>query len=229
MAVHASDTLPAVPDRPVLDLLLGDVVRLRRAHPCGGDTWLVDRLGADIGLRCQTCDRHVLIERADARATARRASSSAATRRSPPRSWATAASDDGPRPTGPRDRPGVPLEAEARVDPTARATPPAEGALAVFRNPSFLRLWLSQAATQIGGNMVLFGLTVIVSETQPNTAVSLLILSFLVPAVLFSAVAGRLRRPDRPAARADRDQRPARRWRSSGCSSSATTSCCCCC
>lgn len=65
-----------------------------------------------------------------------------------------------------------------------------EGALAVFRNPSFLRLWLSQAATQIGGNMVLFGLTVIVSETQPNTAVSLLILSFLVPAVLFSAVAG---------------------------------------
>jgi hypothetical protein len=53
-----------VPDRPVLDLLLGDVVRLRRGHPCGGDTWLVDRLGADIGLRCRTCGRHVLIERA---------------------------------------------------------------------------------------------------------------------------------------------------------------------
>jgi hypothetical protein len=52
-----------VPDRPVLDLLLGDIVRLRRPHPCGGDTWLVDRLGADIGLRCRTCERHVLIER----------------------------------------------------------------------------------------------------------------------------------------------------------------------
>ena len=64
MGIHASDTLPAVPDRPVLDLLLGDVVRLRKTHPCGGDTWLVDRLGADIGLRCQTCGRHVLIERA---------------------------------------------------------------------------------------------------------------------------------------------------------------------
>ena len=63
MVTHASDTLPAVPDRPVLDLLLGDVVRLRKTHPCGGDTWLVDRLGADIGLRCQTCGRHVLIER----------------------------------------------------------------------------------------------------------------------------------------------------------------------
>lgn len=49
--------------RPVLVLLLGDVVRLRRPHPCGGSTWLVDRLGADIGLRCRTCGRHVLLER----------------------------------------------------------------------------------------------------------------------------------------------------------------------
>jgi hypothetical protein len=48
---------------PVLALLLGDVVRLRRQHPCGGDTWLLDRLGADIGLRCQRCGRHVLLER----------------------------------------------------------------------------------------------------------------------------------------------------------------------
>jgi hypothetical protein len=52
-----------VPVRPVLTLLLGDVLRLRRTHPCGGDGWLVDRLGADIGLRCQTCGRHVLLER----------------------------------------------------------------------------------------------------------------------------------------------------------------------
>jgi hypothetical protein len=50
-------------DRPVLELLLGDVVRLKRAHPCGGTDWRVDRLGADIGLRCQTCGRHVLLER----------------------------------------------------------------------------------------------------------------------------------------------------------------------
>ncbi len=79
---------------------------------------------------------------------------------------------------------------------TAAATvpEPAEdegGPLAVFQNGGFLRLWLSQAATQIGGNMVLFGLTVIVfNSTKSNTAVSALILTFLVPAVLFSAVAG---------------------------------------
>jgi hypothetical protein len=49
--------------RPALELFLGDVVRLRRAHPCGSTEWLVDRLGADIGLRCQGCGRHVMLER----------------------------------------------------------------------------------------------------------------------------------------------------------------------
>jgi len=49
--------------RPVLPLLLGDVIRLRRPHPCGGDAWRVDRLGADIGLRCQRCGRRILLER----------------------------------------------------------------------------------------------------------------------------------------------------------------------
>jgi len=64
MGIPAFDTLGRMTDRPgPLVLYLGDVVRLRRAHPCGGDTWLVDRLGADIGLRCQTCDRHVLVDR----------------------------------------------------------------------------------------------------------------------------------------------------------------------
>jgi hypothetical protein len=47
----------------VLQLYLGDVVRLRRRHPCGGDSWRIDRLGADIGLRCLTCGRHVLVAR----------------------------------------------------------------------------------------------------------------------------------------------------------------------
>lgn len=84
----------------------------------------------------------------------------------------------------------TPGEGVGEVVPYDNQALTGENALAVFRNGAFLRLWLSQAATQIGGNMVLFGLTVIVSETQTTTAVSLLILSFLVPAVLFSAVAG---------------------------------------
>lgn len=50
-------------DQGVLGLLLGDIVRLRKPHPCGGHDWLIDRLGADIGLRCQGCDRRVLLDR----------------------------------------------------------------------------------------------------------------------------------------------------------------------
>ena len=63
MGTCVFDTLGPMTDRPALVLYLGDIVRLRRGHPCGGDTWLVDRLGADIGLRCRTCNRHILIER----------------------------------------------------------------------------------------------------------------------------------------------------------------------
>lgn len=52
-----------MPDSTVVEFRLGDVVRLRKAHPCGGHEWLVDRLGADIGLRCGGCARHVLLDR----------------------------------------------------------------------------------------------------------------------------------------------------------------------
>ncbi|MEO8437364.1 MAG: MFS transporter [Chloroflexota bacterium] len=82
------------------------------------------------------------------------------------------------------------MTTEATAEPTLEPDEESNPA-AVFRNGGFLRLWLSQAATQIGGNMVLYGLTVIVVDaTNSKTAVSLLILTFLVPAVLFSAVAG---------------------------------------
>lgn len=47
----------------VLELNLGDVVRLRKRHPCGGFDWQVTRLGADIGLRCLSCGRRILLER----------------------------------------------------------------------------------------------------------------------------------------------------------------------
>jgi hypothetical protein len=45
------------------ELHLDDVVRLRKPHPCGGYDWRVVRLGADIGLRCLTCGRRVLLPR----------------------------------------------------------------------------------------------------------------------------------------------------------------------
>jgi hypothetical protein len=52
------------------DLQLKDIVRMRKAHPCGSYEWTVTRLGADIGLECKGCGRRVMLTR---RELARRA------------------------------------------------------------------------------------------------------------------------------------------------------------
>ena len=44
-------------------LFVGDVVEMRKPHPCGGVIWEVVRVGADIGLICQQCGRRVLLPR----------------------------------------------------------------------------------------------------------------------------------------------------------------------
>lgn len=46
-----------------IEIRLGDVVRLKKKHPCGSYEWQVVRLGADIGIRCLKCQRQVLLER----------------------------------------------------------------------------------------------------------------------------------------------------------------------
>jgi hypothetical protein len=54
MPARISDPLP---------FYLGDVVRLRKPHPCGSFEWTVVRLGADIGLRCLGCNHKVMLPR----------------------------------------------------------------------------------------------------------------------------------------------------------------------
>ena len=44
-------------------LYVGDVVEMRKPHPCGSLQWEVVRVGADIGLVCLTCGRRVLLPR----------------------------------------------------------------------------------------------------------------------------------------------------------------------
>ncbi|HXZ29650.1 MAG TPA: DUF951 domain-containing protein [Dehalococcoidia bacterium] len=46
-----------------IDTRLGDVVRLRKAHPCGSYEWEVESVGANIGLRCLKCQRKVRLAR----------------------------------------------------------------------------------------------------------------------------------------------------------------------
>lgn len=47
----------------VVEFRLGETLTLRKAHPCGGNTWRVERLGADIGIRCLTCHHYLLTSR----------------------------------------------------------------------------------------------------------------------------------------------------------------------
>jgi hypothetical protein len=55
-------------------------------------------------------------------------------------------------------------------------TPALDGmtrASSVYRNRPFLLLWLAQAVTQVGGNMVIYGLTVVIfTSTRSSAAVS---------------------------------------------------------
>jgi hypothetical protein len=46
-----------------MEIQIGDVIRLRKKHPCGGDQWQVLSLGVDVKLKCLTCQRLVLLER----------------------------------------------------------------------------------------------------------------------------------------------------------------------
>lgn len=47
------------------DVQVGERVQMRKPHPCGGDTWEVYRIGADIGIYCLTCHRRVMLARSE--------------------------------------------------------------------------------------------------------------------------------------------------------------------
>ena len=75
--------------------------------------------------------------------------------------------------------------------PPEMGEPSLSGAGTVFRNRSFVSLWSAQVLSQLASNMVLAALmATVVEATGSNTANAVLILTFLVPAVAFSAVGG---------------------------------------
>jgi len=86
---------------------------------------------------------------------------------------------------------------EAEVLPTIITAPPPNSFAAVLRNGAFLRLWIAQAISQTANNMINFALLLRVREIveihglgQANTAISLVILAFSLPSVLFGPIAG---------------------------------------
>ena len=44
-------------------LNVGDLVKMRKSHPCGSDQWTVTYVGADIKMKCEGCGRVVMLDR----------------------------------------------------------------------------------------------------------------------------------------------------------------------
>ena len=49
-----------------MDIQLGDILTMKKAHPCGEKQWLVLRTGADLRLRCMGCGHEVMVQRGKA-------------------------------------------------------------------------------------------------------------------------------------------------------------------
>ncbi len=49
-------------DMPIL-FEVGDIVRLKKQHPCGSNEWEVLRVGADFRLKCLGCSHQVMLAR----------------------------------------------------------------------------------------------------------------------------------------------------------------------
>lgn len=42
---------------------VGDSVKFKKTHPCGGDTWEILRVGMDFKVKCETCGRVIMLPR----------------------------------------------------------------------------------------------------------------------------------------------------------------------
>lgn len=49
-----------------MDIRVGDILTMKKQHPCGAKTWRVLRTGADFRLRCEGCGREVMLPRSKA-------------------------------------------------------------------------------------------------------------------------------------------------------------------
>ena len=45
---------------------VNDIITFKKAHPCGGTSWKVLRIGVDWKLECTTCGRVIMISRLEA-------------------------------------------------------------------------------------------------------------------------------------------------------------------
>ena len=46
-----------------MELKVGQIIKLKKQHPCGTNAWEIVRVGADFRLKCTGCDHQVMLQR----------------------------------------------------------------------------------------------------------------------------------------------------------------------
>ena len=46
-----------------MEINVGDILTLKKKHPCGCETFEVKRVGMDIGIKCTNCSHYILVPR----------------------------------------------------------------------------------------------------------------------------------------------------------------------
>ncbi|MDE6318666.1 MAG: DUF951 domain-containing protein [Lachnospiraceae bacterium] len=49
-----------------MDIQVGDILKMKKQHPCGSVEWEVLRIGADFRLKCAGCGHQIMIPRVKA-------------------------------------------------------------------------------------------------------------------------------------------------------------------
>lgn len=46
-----------------MDIVVGDIIKMKKQHPCGNFEWEVLRVGADFRLKCMGCGHQIMLAR----------------------------------------------------------------------------------------------------------------------------------------------------------------------
>ena len=49
-----------------MDFSVGDIIKMKKPHPCGSQDWEILRVGADFRLKCMGCGHQIMIPRRQA-------------------------------------------------------------------------------------------------------------------------------------------------------------------
>ena len=61
--MHGFDAKWQEYEREKMDIQVGDILKLKKQHPCGSSEWEVLRIGADFRLKCMGCRHQIMIAR----------------------------------------------------------------------------------------------------------------------------------------------------------------------